>query len=78
MSLMLWIHLLKLLLRYCHIRRLVVNVGGVARSHVPSMTTGGSRWLNVDSGMLELVRIIVRLPLNHGRGMRGVSPYRCW
>ena len=72
MSPLLWIHLLKLM-GDCHIRRLMVDVGGIAGGHIPSMTSGGGRWLNVNIWLLEFVGIIVRLPLNYSRGMRGMS-----
>ena len=71
MSSLLWIHLLKLpLFMRCHIGGLMLNVGGITGSHVPSMTSGGSRWLNINIGLLELMGIVVRLPLNYSRGMR--------
>ena len=40
--------------------------------HVSSMTRGGGRRLNVNTGLLEFMRI-VWLPLNHGWRVRGMS-----
>jgi hypothetical protein len=67
----------------------MVNIGGIAGGHVTSVTSGGGRRLNINIGVLELMGIVVRLPLNysggmrrmslsHGRRMRWLSMNHCW